>query len=95
MNRFCQDVKTGPNYIWPITLLELNYITTPARNAALSPGVWSIEVQSFLLKRRERTLEAGSEVIEMLEGKEDRWFGGLEDNSPKVKWMRRVYPRVD
>ena len=31
----------------------------------------------------------------MLEVKEDRWFGGLDDDSPKVKWMRRVYPRVD
>ena len=31
----------------------------------------------------------------MLDVKEDKWFGGLEDDSPKVKWMRRVYPRVD
>ena len=31
----------------------------------------------------------------MLEVKEDRWFGKLDDGSPKVKWMRRVYPRVD
>ena len=30
----------------------------------------------------------------MLEVEEDRWFGRLDD-SPKVKWMRRVYPRVD
>ena len=30
----------------------------------------------------------------MLEVKEDRWFGRLDDDSPKVKWMRRVYPRV-
>ena len=30
----------------------------------------------------------------MLEVKEDRWFGRLDD-SPRVKWMRRVYPRVD
>ena len=30
----------------------------------------------------------------MLEVKEDRWFEGLENDSPKVKWMRRVYPRV-
>ena len=36
-----------------------------------------------------------SEGLEMLEVKEDRWFGGLEDDSPKVKWIRRVYPRVD
>ena len=31
----------------------------------------------------------------MLEVKEDRWFGRLDDDSRKVKWMRRVYPRVD
>ena len=31
----------------------------------------------------------------MLEVKKDRWFGRLDDGSPKVKWMRRVYPRVD
>ena len=31
----------------------------------------------------------------MLEVKEDRWFGTLDDDSRKVKWMRRVYPRVD
>ena len=30
----------------------------------------------------------------MLEVKEDRWFGRLDD-SPKVKWMRRGFPRVD
>ena len=31
----------------------------------------------------------------MLEVKEDRWFGRLDDDSAKVKWMRRVYPRVE
>ena len=31
----------------------------------------------------------------MLEVKEGRWFGRLDDDSQKVKWMRRVYPRVD
>ena len=31
----------------------------------------------------------------MLEVKECRWFGRLDDGSPKVKWMRRVYPLVD
>ena len=30
----------------------------------------------------------------MLEVKDGRWFGRLDD-SPKVKWMRSVYPRVD
>ena len=31
----------------------------------------------------------------MLEVKEDRWFGRLDDGSSKVKRMRRVYHRVD
>ena len=47
------------------------------------------------MKRRESTLAARSEVLEMLEVKEDRWFATLDDDSRKVKWMRRVYPRVD
>ena len=29
----------------------------------------------------------------MLEVEEDKWFGRLDD-SPKVQWMRRLYPRV-
>ena len=44
-----------------------------------------IEVHSFLLKRKERTLEASSEVLEMLEVKEGGWFGRLDDGSPKVE----------
>ena len=43
----------------------------------------------------ESTLAARSEVLEMLEVKNGRWFGRLHDDYPKVKWMRRVYPRVD
>ena len=31
----------------------------------------------------------------MLVVQEDRWFERLDDDSPKVKGMRRVYPRVD
>ena len=58
-------------------------------------GYGRIEVHSFLLKRRERTLAARSAVLEMLEVKEDRRFGRLDDDSAKVKWMGRVYPRVD
>ena len=54
-----------------------------------------IEVHSFLLKRRERTLAARSAVLEILDVKEDRRFGRLDDDSAKVKWMWRVYPRVD
>ena len=38
---------------------------------------------------------ARSEVLEMLEVKDGRWFERHDDDSPKVKWMRRVYPRVD
>ena len=40
-------------------------------------------------------LAARSEVLEMLEVKDDRWFGRLDGDSSKVKWMQRVYPRVD
>ena len=70
-----------------MTLLELKYIMTSARNA--------IEVHSFLFKRREGTLAARSAVLEMLEVKDDRRFGKLDDDSAKVKWMWRVYLRVD
>ena len=58
-------------------------------------GYGQIEVHVFLLKRRDSTLAARSEVLEMLEVKDGRWFGRLDDDSLKVKWMRRVYPRVD
>ena len=58
-------------------------------------GYGRIEVHSVLLKRRERTLAARSAVLEMLKVKEDRRFGRLDDDSAKVKWMWRVYPRVD
>ena len=58
------------------------------------PGM-QLEVHSFLLKRRERTLAARSAVLEMLEVKEDRRFGSLDDDSAKVKWMWRVHLRVD
>ena len=34
-------------------------------------------------------------MLEMLEVKEDRRFGRLDDDSAKVKWMWRVYFRVD
>ena len=34
-------------------------------------------------------------MLELLEVKDGRWFGRLDDDSPKVKWMRRMYPRVD
>ena len=40
-------------------------------------------------------LAARSEVLEMLEVKDSRWFGRLDDDSPKVKWTRRVYSRFD
>ena len=39
-------------------------------------------------------LATSSAVLEMLV-KEDRWFGRLNDDSSKGKWMRHVYPRVD
>ena len=58
-------------------------------------GYGRIKVHSCLLKRRERTLAARSEVLEMLGVKNGSWIGRLDDDSPKVKWVRRVYPRVD
>ena len=27
--------------------------------------------------------------------KDGRWIGRLDDDSPEVKWIRRVYARVD
>ena len=54
-----------------------------------------LRVHSFLLKKRQRTLATRSEGLDMLEVKHDRWFGRLDDDSPKVKWMRRVYSRAD
>ena len=77
-----------------MTLLELKYIMTSARNAAaITKGM--VEMRSIVLfKRRERTLAARSAVLEMLEIKEDRRYGRLDDDSAKVKWMWRVYPRV-
>ena len=70
------------HYIWPITLLELRYIIISARNAAaIAKGMVKIEVHSFLLKGRESTLAARSEVLEMLEVKGGTWFGRLDDDS--------------
>ena len=67
---------------------QILYIITSARNAAaIAKGMVELRVHSFLLKRRESTLAVRSEVLEMLEVK--------DDDSPKVKWMRRVYSRVD
>ena len=76
-------------------LLELKYIMTSARNvAAIAKGM--VELKSIVFySRRERTLAARSAVLEMLEVKKDRRFGRLDDDSAKVKWMWRVYPRVD
>ena len=57
-------------------------------------GYGRSEVDS-LLRRSWKTLATQSEMLEMLEDKKDMWFGVLEDDSPKVKWVRRVYLRVD
>ena len=51
-------------------------------------GYGRIKVHSFLLKRRESTLAARSEALEMLEVKDGRWFERLDDDSPKAKWIR-------
>ena len=68
-----------------------NYLCQEMRRLCIA----KLEVHSFLLKRREGTLAARSEVLELLEVKDGRWLVRLDDDSPKVKWMRRVYPRVD
>ena len=72
-------------------LLELKYIMTSARNAAaIAKGM--VELRSIVFySREERTLAARSAVLEML----DRRFGRLDDDSAKVKWMWRMYARVD
>ena len=71
-------------------LLELKYIMTSARNvAAIAKGM--VELKSIVFYSREER----SAVLEMLEVNEDRRFGRLDDDSAKVKWMWRVYPRVD
>ena len=90
--------RTQRNYynIWPIVLLELKYIITSARNAAaIAKGM--VELRSIVFYSREKRARwrQGPRCLEMLEVKDGRWFGGLDDDSPKVKWMRRVYPRVD
>ena len=77
-----------------MTLLELKYIMTCQECGGYRQGHGRIEVHSFLLKRGGRTLAARSAVLEMLEVKEDT-FGRLDGDSAKVKWMWRVYPRVD
>ena len=46
-----------------------------------------VELRSivFYSRRRGSTLAARSEVLEMLEVEDGRWFGRLGDDSPKVK----------
>ena len=78
-----------------MTLLELKYIITCQECGGYRQGYGRIEVHSFLLKRRERTLAARSAVLEMLGVKEDRRSRSLGDDSAKVKWMWLVCPRVD
>ena len=69
-----------------MTLLELKYLITSTRNgAAIAKGMVELRSIVFYFKRRERTLEARSVVLEMLEVKEDRWFGRLDDGSLKLK----------
>ena len=57
-------------------------------------GYRRIEVHSFLLKRRERTLAARSAVLEMLEVKEDRRFGRLDDDSQRSSGCGACIPKL-
>ena len=69
-------------------------MTSVSNAAAIANAVVGLR-SMFLLKRRGMTLVAESVVLEMLEDKEDSWFESYEGDSAKVKWMRRVHPRVD
>ena len=65
-----------------------------ARNAAaIAKGM--VELRSIVFYSREERLATRSEVLEMLRVKDGRWIGRVDNDSPKVKWMRRVYHRVD
>ena len=89
--------RTRRNYYYSSSqqrLLELQYINNACQQCSgYRQGGGRVEFDS-LLKRRGRTLGVWSVVLEMLEDKEDCWFDELEDDSPKVKWMRGVYPHV-
>ena len=98
MHRFVCTSDQQISYAAQLLLhLASNTARTPIHNYLCQEcgdycqGYGRIEAHSFLLKRREGTLAARSEVLEMLEVKNGRWFGRLDDDSPKkVKWMRRV-----
>ena len=77
-------------------LLELKYIMTSARNvAAVAKGMVELKSIDFYSREERGRWRQGPRCFEMLEVKEDRRFGRLDDDSAKVKWMGRVYPRVD
>ena len=98
MIRICKRISHAVQLLLHLAndaaMIELKYVMTCQECGGYRQGYGRIEVHSFLLKRRERTLAARSAVLEMLEVKEDRRFGRLDDDSAKVKWMWRVYPRV-
>ena len=63
-------------------LLELKYIMTCQECGGYRQGYGRLEVDIFLLMRRERTLAARSAVLEMLEVKEDRRFWRVKTPRP-------------
>ena len=73
-----------------MTLLELKYVITSARNAAdIAKGMIKLRSIVFNSREEEERWRQGPKCLV------DRWFGRLGDSSPKVKWMPCVYPRVD
>ena len=100
----CQKVRRLPlsyrddnfYYIWPMTLLELKYVITPARNAAaIANGM--VELRSIVFYSREEREQRrqGPRGLRCSKLRRIGGLGRLNDGSPKVKSMRRVYPRVD
>ena len=70
-----------------MTLLELKYIITSARDAAAA-AKGMVELRSIVFYSREerRRWRQGLRVLEMLEDKEDGWFGA---------WGRLPQDQVD
>ena len=80
-----------------MTLLELKYIIiTSARNAAaISKSM--VELRSIVFYPREKRgrWRQGPKCLRYSKLRRISDMGRLDDDSPKVKWMRRVYPQVD
>ena len=77
-------------------LVELKYIMTSARNtAAIAKSMVELRSIAFYSREERGRWRQGPRCLRCSKLKEDRRFGRLDDDSAKVKWMWRVYPRVD